>query len=108
MPRLKSVLAASSARDLSRIALDVSPHRGRFSEKESRGIGGRTCSCRKRAVSLHGNPIIETADLSDGRQAHIRVGIAEDSYVADRELNTVVLELRIGHEVVVVLDTILN
>ena len=59
-------------------------------------------------MSLHRNPINETADLSDGRQAHIRVGIAEDSYIADRELNTVVLELRIGHEVVVVLDTILN
>jgi len=59
-------------------------------------------------VSLHGNPVIETAHLPDGRQAHIRVGIAEDSYVADSDLNTVVLEVRIGHGVVAVVDTILR
>jgi hypothetical protein len=59
-------------------------------------------------VSLHGNPILETAHLPDGRQAHIRVGIAEDPYIADRDLNTVVLELRIGGGVVAVLDTILD
>jgi hypothetical protein len=59
-------------------------------------------------VSLHGNPIVETAHLPDGRQAHIRVGIAEDSYVADSELDTVVLEVTIGGVVVAVLDTILS
>jgi hypothetical protein len=59
-------------------------------------------------VSLHGNPVIETTQLPDGRNAHIRVGIAEDSYVADRELNTVVLEVRVGHGVVAVIDTVLD
>jgi len=59
-------------------------------------------------VSLHGNPIVETARLPDGREARIRVGIAEDPYIADRDLSTVVLELRIGHGVVAVLDTILD
>jgi hypothetical protein len=59
-------------------------------------------------VSLHGNPIHETAHLPDGRQAHIRVGIAEDPYIADRDLNTVVLEVRIGSGVVATLDTILD
>ena len=59
-------------------------------------------------MSLHGNPVVETAHLPDGRQAHIRVGIAEDSYIPDRLLNTVVLEVRIGHGVVAVLDTILD
>ena len=49
-------------------------------------------------MSLHGNPVIETTHLPDGRNAHIRVGIAEDSYVADRLLNTVVLEVRVGRD----------
>jgi hypothetical protein len=56
-------------------------------------------------VSLHGNPVLETAHLPDGRQAKIRVGIAEDPYIADRDLSTVVLEVRIGGGV---LDTILD
>jgi hypothetical protein len=59
-------------------------------------------------VSLHGNPILETARLPDGRNARIRVGIAEDPYVADRDLNTVVLEVRIGQAVVAVIDTVLD
>jgi hypothetical protein len=59
-------------------------------------------------VSLHGNPVVETAHLPDGRQAKIRVGIAEDPYIADRDLSTVVLEVRIGGGVVAVLDTILD
>ena len=59
-------------------------------------------------MSLHGNPIVESAHLPDGRQARIRVGIAEDSYIADSELNTVVLEVRIGNGVAAVLDTILD
>jgi hypothetical protein len=59
-------------------------------------------------MSLHGNPIIEHAHLPDGRQARIRVGIAEDSYIADSEISTVVLEVRIGSGVAAVLDTILD
>jgi hypothetical protein len=59
-------------------------------------------------VSLHGNPILETAHLPDGRNARIRVGIAEDPYIADRDSNTVVLEVRIGHAVAAVIDTVLD
>jgi hypothetical protein len=59
-------------------------------------------------VSLHGNPIFETARLPDGREARIRVGIAEDPYIADRDMTTVVLEVRIGRGVAAVLDTILD
>jgi hypothetical protein len=59
-------------------------------------------------VSLHGHPIVEDAHLPDGRNAHIRVGVAEDSYIPDRESHTVVLEVRIGHSVVAVIDTILD
>jgi hypothetical protein len=59
-------------------------------------------------VSLHGNPIVEDAHLPDGRNARIRVGIAEDPYIADRDSTTVVLEIRIGHSVAAVIDTILE
>jgi hypothetical protein len=59
-------------------------------------------------VSLHGNPILEQARLPDGREARIRVGIAEDSYIVDRDMNTVVLEVRLGRGVVAALDTILD
>jgi len=59
-------------------------------------------------VSLHGNPIFESAQLPDGRNAHIRVGIAEDPYIADRDSNTVVLEVRIGNAVAAVIDTVLD
>jgi hypothetical protein len=59
-------------------------------------------------VTLHGNPIVETARLPDGREARIRVGVAEDPYIADRDMNTVVLEVRIGRGVVAVHDTILD
>ena len=59
-------------------------------------------------MSLHGNPIVETAQLPDGRNARIRVGVAEDPYIADRDLNTVVLEVRIGNDVAAVIDTVLD
>jgi hypothetical protein len=59
-------------------------------------------------MSLHGNPIVELARLPDGREAKIRVGLAEDPYIAERDENTVVLEVRIGSGVVAVLDTILG
>ena len=38
----------------------------------------------------------------------IRVGIAEDPYIADKDMNTVVLEVRVGRSVVATLDTILD
>jgi hypothetical protein len=59
-------------------------------------------------MSLHGEPILETARLPDGREARIRVGVAQDPYISDRDMNTVVLEIRIGRGVAAVLDTILN
>jgi len=59
-------------------------------------------------MSLHGSPVVETAKLPDGRHAHIRVGVAEDSYIPESELRTVVLEVRVGGGVAAVLDTILD
>lgn len=58
-------------------------------------------------MSLHGNPVFESAHLPDGRNARIRVGIAEDPYVADKDSTTVVLEVRVGNGVAAVIDTVL-
>ena len=59
-------------------------------------------------MSLHGNPVVERAHLPDGRNARIRVGVAEDSYISDKESKTVVLEVHVGPAVVAVIDTILD
>jgi hypothetical protein len=44
-------------------------------------------------MSLRGQPLQEEATLPDGRVVAVRVGLAEDSYIPRRELDTVVLEL---------------
>ena len=44
-------------------------------------------------MSLRGEPLEQEATLPDGRVVAVRVGIAEDSYIPRRELDTVVLEL---------------
>src|SRR5580693_3779777 len=59
-------------------------------------------------MSLHGNPVLETARLPDGREARIRVGMAEDPYIADRDMSTVVLEIRLGRGVAATINTVLE
>jgi hypothetical protein len=44
-------------------------------------------------VTLRANPVEEAATLPDGRVVRIRVGIADDSYIPARELDTVTVEL---------------
>jgi hypothetical protein len=44
-------------------------------------------------MSLRGEPLEQEATLPDGRVVSVRVGLAEDSYISRRELDTVVLEL---------------
>jgi hypothetical protein len=44
-------------------------------------------------MSLRGQPLEQEVKLPDGRVVAVRVGIAEDSYIPRRELDTVVLEL---------------
>ncbi len=46
-----------------------------------------------RAMSLRGEPVARQVTLPDGRIVAVRIGIAEDSYIPRRELDTVVLEL---------------
>jgi hypothetical protein len=44
-------------------------------------------------MSLRGAPLEQEVRLPDGRVVAVRVGIAEDSYIPSRELDTVVIEL---------------
>jgi hypothetical protein len=44
-------------------------------------------------MSLRGAPLEQTATLPDGRRVVVRVGVPVDSYVAQNELATVVVEL---------------
>lgn len=49
--------------------------------------------CHTIEMSLRGEPLQEEATLPDGRVVAVRVGLAEDSYIPRREVDTVVLEL---------------
>ena len=44
-------------------------------------------------MSLRSEPLEQEVTLPDGRVIAVRVGIAEDSYIPRRELDTVVIEL---------------
>ena len=44
-------------------------------------------------MSLRGQPLEQEATLPDGRVVMVRVGVAEDSYIPRRELDTVTLEI---------------
>lgn len=59
-------------------------------------------------MSLHGHPVTETAVLPDGRSVEIRVGVAQDPYIADKLMDTVSLELRVGGAVEAVVNTVLD
>ena len=45
------------------------------------------------AMSLRGDPLEQEVKLPDGRVVAVRVGIAEDSYIPRRELDTVTIEI---------------
>ena len=59
-------------------------------------------------MSLRGQRIEETATLPDGREAVVRVGVPDDSYVARKDLDTVALELVVDGEVEAALNTVLD
>jgi len=44
-------------------------------------------------MSLRGDPLEQETTLPDGRVVAVRVGVAEDSYIARRELDTVTIEI---------------
>lgn len=59
-------------------------------------------------MTLRGNPIERQALLPDGSVVHIRVGIPDDSYIAQRELDTVTIELSADGEHLAAVNTVLH
>ncbi len=59
-------------------------------------------------MSLRTYTIERELTLPDGRHARVRLGLANDDYIARDEQETVVLELRIGEHVAAALNTVLD
>ena len=59
-------------------------------------------------MSLRGRRIEQTATLPGGDEILVRVGVAEDPYIARRELDTVTVELWSRERVVATVNTILR
>jgi len=59
-------------------------------------------------MSLRRSPVEQTANLPDGRGVSVRIGIADDSYVPKRELDTVVVELEADGEHLAAVTTVLG
>ena len=59
-------------------------------------------------MTLRGSPVEETATLPDGRVVRVRVGVPQDSYIAQRELDTVDVELYDGDRHLAAVNTVLD
>lgn len=59
-------------------------------------------------MSLRGTSVEERAELPDGREVVVQVGVPEDPYVARGEVDTVALELLVAGEVVATVNTVLE
>jgi hypothetical protein len=60
------------------------------------------------AMSLRNRAIEREVTLPDGREALVRVGIAEDSYVRQAEIDTVTAEVMVDNEVTAAVNTVLG
>ena len=59
-------------------------------------------------MSLRGHPVEEAATLPNGTRVTVRVAVADDPYVATREMDTVALELWTGDDVLAAVNTVLE
>ena len=59
-------------------------------------------------MSLRGEPLEQEVTLPDGRVVAVRVGVAEDSYIARKELDTVTIELYADGEHLAAVTTVLD
>jgi hypothetical protein len=58
-------------------------------------------------MSLRQRAVERQVTLPDGRDALVRVGVPDDSYVGQRELDTVTAEIVLGSEVAATVNTVL-
>jgi hypothetical protein len=61
-----------------------------------------------RAVSLRGAPLEADATLPDGSAVHVRIGVPDDGYIKQRDLDTVAIELSAHGEHVAAVNSILD
>jgi hypothetical protein len=59
-------------------------------------------------VSLRGEPLEHDVTLPDGTAVHVRIGVPEDSYIAQTELDTVAIELSAHGEHIAAVNTVLD
>jgi hypothetical protein len=59
-------------------------------------------------MSLRQRAVERQVTLPDGRDAVVRVGVPDDSYVGQRELDTVTAEIVLGSEVAATVNTVLD
>jgi capsid portal protein len=65
-------------------------------------------SAKNVRVSLRGAPLEAEVTIPDGRIVRVRVGLADDSYIPKRELDTVTVELYANGEHVAAITTVLD
>jgi hypothetical protein len=63
---------------------------------------------KREAMSLRGNPVELETTLPDGRTVMIRVGVPNDSYIAQSQLDTVTVELSADGEHIAAVNTVLD
>ena len=59
-------------------------------------------------MTLRANPLEQEVTLPDGRVVAVRIGLPEDSYIKQRDLDTVTIELRGEGEHLAAVNTILD
>jgi hypothetical protein len=59
-------------------------------------------------MSLHGEPLEADVTIPDGTIVHVRIGVPDDSYIANRELDTVTVELSANGEHIAAVSSVLD
>jgi hypothetical protein len=59
-------------------------------------------------VSLRGEPLEHDVTLPNGTAVHVRIGVPQDSYIAQSELDTVAIELSAHGEHIAAVTTVLD
>jgi hypothetical protein len=59
-------------------------------------------------VSLRGEPLEQDVTLPDGSAVHVRIGVPQDSYIAQSDLDTVAIELSAHGEHIAAVNTVLD
>jgi hypothetical protein len=65
-------------------------------------------SAKNLPVSLRGAPLEAEVAIPDGRTVRVRIGVPEDSYIPQRELDTVTVELCANGEHIAAVTTVLD